>query len=97
MSKKLVVSGLLLTLTMVNLTAYAGEQYLQQRQQEQAERQRIQQERYSKMYNSNGFSSSLMDTVNGNSNSNSNSNSRSNSSYGNGRYEYTLGQYKEAE
>lgn len=64
MSKKLVVSGLLLTLTMVNLTAYAGEQYLQQRQQEQAERQRIQQERYSKMYNSNGFSSSLMDTVN---------------------------------
>ena len=50
---------------MVNLTAYAGEQYLQQRQQEQAERERIQQERYSKMYNSNGFSSSLMDTVNG--------------------------------
>ncbi len=95
MSKKLVVSGLLLTLTMINLTAYAGEQYLQQRQQEQAERQRIQQERYARMYNSNGFSSSLMDTVNGN--SNSNSNSRNNSSYRNGNYEYTLGQYKEAE
>lgn len=64
MSKKLVVSGLLLTLTMVNLTAYAGEQYLQQRQQEQAERQRIQQETYAKRFNSDGYNKSLMDTVN---------------------------------
>lgn len=64
MCKKLVVSSLLLTLTMVNLTAYAGEQYLQQRNREQVEQERAFQENYARRFNSDGYNSSLMDTVN---------------------------------